>query len=92
MTSSLAVVVVVAVLLTLVFVYRKSTANHLGHDHGNTQEWNETDDEKEYLRQLYSSLSSDELLEMKNSGSLPEKEIAAIDRVLVERQTQPPLS
>ncbi|RZJ65806.1 MAG: hypothetical protein EOO50_12390 [Flavobacterium sp.] len=91
MTSTLPVVIVIAALLTLVFVYRKSIAKHLDREIEKNQELNETDDEKEYLRQLYSSLSSDELIAMKNSGHLPEKEVAAIERVLIERQMPPPL-
>ena len=92
MTSTLPVIIVIAVLLTLVFAYRKSIAKRVDRETERNQEPNESDEEKEYLRQLYSSLSSDELTDMKNSGSLPEMEIAAIERVLRERQIQPPFS
>lgn len=74
----------------VLFIKRREIQNYFDKEIDAIKELNaEPDDESKLLYEKFSTYTTETLIEMVNSGNLSEKELAAANRVLTERQAPP---
>lgn len=83
-------IIVAAIVAFLIYRNRKRISTYADNEIDNIKDLNYTDDVIEMYLEKYRGTNSQELIDLMNSGVLPDEEFRAIRKILAERQGMPP--